>query len=60
SPRAAQVLAKLLRANPAPNLRALGLSRAVVKPLVRIKLAAKAYPPYPLEAALLQLIDREG
>jgi len=58
SPRAAQVLAKLLRAHPAPQLRALGLSKAVVKPLQRTRLAAKAYPPFPLEAALLNLIDR--
>jgi uroporphyrinogen-III synthase len=59
SPRAAQVLAKVLKAHPAPALRALGLSRAVVKPLARTKLAAKAYPPFPLEAALLNLIDRQ-
>lgn len=58
SPRAAQVLAKFLKAHPAPNLRALGLSKAVVKPLSRIPLAGKAYPPFPLEAALLNLIDR--
>lgn len=58
SPRAAQVLAKLLKAHPAPQLRALGLSKAVVKPLARTRLAAKAYPPFPLEAALLNLIDR--
>jgi uroporphyrinogen-III synthase len=58
SPRAAQVLAKLLKAHPAPKLRALGLSKAVVKPLARTRLAAKAFPPFPLEAALLNLIDR--
>jgi uroporphyrinogen-III synthase len=56
SPRAAQALAKLLRAQPAPELRALGLSPAVLKPLARVKLAARVAPPYPLEAALLQLI----
>jgi uroporphyrinogen-III synthase len=60
SPKAARVLAKVLRAHPAPELRALGLSPAVLKPLSRVKLAAKAAPPYPLEAALLQLIDREA
>ncbi|MFZ5719785.1 MAG: uroporphyrinogen-III synthase [Pseudomonadota bacterium] len=59
SPRAAQVLAKVLKAHPAPQLRALGLSKAVVKPLARTRLAAKAYPPFPLEAALLNLIDRQ-
>jgi len=58
SPRAAQVLARLLKAHPAPELRALGLSKAVVKPLARTRLAAKAFPPFPLEAALLNLIDR--
>jgi uroporphyrinogen-III synthase len=58
SPRAAQALARLVRAHPAPELRALGLSPAVLKPLARVKLAAKLAPPYPLEAALLQLIDR--
>lgn len=58
SPRAAQVLAKLLKAHPAPGLRALGLSKAVVKPLARTRMAAKTFPPFPLEAALLNLIDR--
>ncbi len=58
SPRAAQVLAGLLKLYPAPKLRALGLSKAVVKPLARVTLAAKAFPPMPLEGALLNLIDR--
>lgn len=58
SPRAAQVLARLLKAHPAPELRALGLSKAVVKPLARTRMAAKVFPPFPLEAALLNLIDR--
>lgn len=58
SPRAAQVLASLIRAHPAPTLRALGLSKAVVKPLARAKLAARAFPSMPLEGALLNLIDR--
>lgn len=58
SPRASQVLAKVLKAHPAPRLRALGLSKAVVKPLARTPMAAKAFPPFPLEAALLNLIDR--
>jgi uroporphyrinogen-III synthase len=52
------VLAKLLKAHPAPQMRALGLSKAVVKPLARTKMAAKIFPPFPLEAALLNLIDR--
>jgi uroporphyrinogen-III synthase len=59
SPRAAQVLARMLKAHPAPKLRALGLSKAVIKPLARTPLAAKAHPPFPLEAALLNLIDRQ-
>jgi uroporphyrinogen-III synthase len=58
SPRAARALAQVLRGHPAPTMRALGLSKEVLKPLVRAKLAGKAAPPYPLEAALLQLIDK--
>lgn len=58
SARAAQVLAKLLRAHPAPRMRALGLSKAVVKPLARVPMAGKTFPPFPLEGALLNLIDR--
>jgi uroporphyrinogen-III synthase len=57
SPRAAKALAKVLKANPAPNLRVLGLSKAVVQPLQWTKLAAKSYPPAPLESALINLID---
>ena len=57
SPRAAQVLAQLLKAHPAPKLRALGLSKAVVQPLGRIRMGGKAFPPLPLESALLKLID---
>lgn len=58
SPRAAQVLAAVLKAHPAPKLRALGLSKAVVKPLARTPLASRAFPSMPLEGALLNLIDR--
>jgi uroporphyrinogen-III synthase len=60
SPKAAQVLAGVLKAHPAPKLRALGLSKAVVKPLARAKVGPKAFPPMPLEGALLNLIDRSG
>lgn len=60
SPRAAQVLAKMLKAHPAPQLKVLGLSKAVIKPLQRTPLAAKAFPPFPLEAALLNLIERNA
>lgn len=59
SPKAAQVLAALLKTNPAPKLRALGLSRAVVKPLARAKVAERAFPSMPLEGSLLNLIDRK-
>jgi uroporphyrinogen-III synthase len=59
SPRAAKALAKVLKAHPAPRLRALGLSRAVIQPLARTPLAAKVHPPFPLEAALLNLIERQ-
>jgi len=58
SPRAAKALAAVLKAHPAPKLRALGLSKAVMKPLARIPLAARAFPSLPLEGALLNLIDR--
>jgi uroporphyrinogen-III synthase len=58
SPRAAQVLAALLKTSPAPKLRALGLSKAVLRPLARAKLGARDYPSMPLEGALLNLIDR--
>lgn len=58
SPKAAQALAQLLKTNPQPGMRALCLSKAVMKPLARTKLAAKVFAPFPLEAALLNLIDR--
>jgi len=60
SPRAAQALNAVLKLYPAPKLRALGLSKAVVKPLARAKLAARAFPSMPLEGALLNLIDRSS
>ncbi len=58
SPSAARVLAGVLKLHPAPKLRVLGLSKAVMRPLARTKLAGKAFPAFPLEAALLNLIDR--
>jgi uroporphyrinogen-III synthase len=58
SPRAAKALAGVLKAHPAPALKVFGLSKAVMKPLARTPLAARAFPPFPLEAALLNLIDR--
>lgn len=58
SPKAARVLAGLLKSHPAPQLRALGLSKAVLRPLARTPLTAKVSAPFPLEAAMLNLIDR--
>jgi uroporphyrinogen-III synthase len=58
SPKAALALAQVLKAHPAPGLRALGLSPAVIRPLARAGLAERAAPPMPLEAALLNLIGR--
>lgn len=60
SPKAARTLALVLKAHPAPQLRALGLSKAVIRPLARAKLAGRAYAPLPLETALLNLIDRSA
>jgi uroporphyrinogen-III synthase len=48
----------VLKAHPAPGLRALGLSPAVIRPLARAGLAERTSPPMPLEAALLNLIGR--
>jgi uroporphyrinogen-III synthase len=58
SPKAALALAAMLKASPQPRMRALCLSKAVMKPLARTKMAAKVFAPFPLEAALLNLIDR--
>lgn len=60
SPKGSRTLAKLLRRRPAPQLHALCLSPAVLKPLSRAKLARKAAAPIPIEAALLNLIDRRA
>ncbi|MFO1014053.1 MAG: uroporphyrinogen-III synthase [Caulobacteraceae bacterium] len=58
SPKGAKALAKCLRKTPAPQLRALCLSKAVAKPLARAKLAQLASSPLAVEAGLLNLIDR--
>lgn len=60
SPSAAKALAGVLKMHPAPKLRVLGLSKAVIKPLARTPLGGRAFPPFPLEAALLNLIDRSS
>lgn len=58
SPKAALALADLLTIHPMPALKVLGLSGAVLQPLARANIAHKAFAPFPLEAALLNLIDR--
>ena len=58
SAKAAQALADLLADHPLPRLRALCLSRSVMKPLAHALISAKVFAPMPLEAALLNLIDR--
>jgi uroporphyrinogen-III synthase len=60
SPRGAQALAGLLKAHPAPHLRALCLSRAVSQPLTRARtagrLAGVVAARLPTEEDLLQLL----
>ena len=58
SAKAAQALAGVLRTYPKPNLRVLALSKAVLLPLGRTPTAEQVFAPFPLEAALLNLIDR--
>lgn len=60
SAKAAKALASVLKVQPLPGLKVLGLSKAVLKPLARAPLAAKVFAPFPLEAALLNLIDRQA
>jgi uroporphyrinogen-III synthase len=60
SAKAARAMAAVLRAaesaNPGP--RAIGISREALKPLLRTKLAGRAAPAFPLEAGMLDLIDK--
>lgn len=58
SPKAARALAKLLRGRELPNLRLLCLSQAVAKPVARTKVREVVRAPFPIEAALLNLIGR--
>lgn len=58
SAKGGQALAGLLARRPNPGLKALGMSRAVLAPLAETPLAGRAFPPIPLEAALLNLINR--
>ncbi|MDG2521194.1 uroporphyrinogen-III synthase [Caulobacter segnis] len=63
SPRAAKALAPILGRQPAPRLRALCISRAAAAPLkapqAKGKLGGVAFAPFPIETALLNLIDRQ-
>jgi uroporphyrinogen-III synthase len=58
SPRAAATLAAWLAKRPRPGLRALCLSSAIARPLAKTPLRQLASAPFPIEAALLNLIDR--
>lgn len=58
SPKAAKTLAGVLRKRDAAHLRVLCLSPAVAKPLVRAKVREVVRAPFPIEAALLNLIGR--
>jgi uroporphyrinogen-III synthase len=58
SPKGAEALAELLKAHPRPDLRVLAISKAALRPLARAALADRASAPFPLEAAMLNLIDR--
>lgn len=57
SAKAARGLAARLKAAPRPELRVVGLSRAAIQPLARVPLAARLFPPKPLEAEALNLLD---
>lgn len=58
SPKAARALAELLKTRDAAHLRLLCLSQAVARPLARAKVREVASAPFPIEAALLNLIGR--
>ena len=58
SAKGAQALAAVLAVHPQPRLKVLGLSKAVLVPLADTPLAGLTSAPFPLEAALLNLIDR--
>jgi uroporphyrinogen-III synthase len=58
SPKGAEALAELLKAHPQPRLRVLAISKAALRPLARTAVADRASAPFPLEAAMLNLIGR--
>lgn len=60
SPKAARAVARVLRGKAAPGLRLLCLSPAVARPVARAKVREVVRAPFPIEAALLNLIGRGG
>ncbi len=58
SPRAAKALAVALRGRDVSHLRLVCLSGNVAKPVARMKVREVARAPFPIEAALLNLIGR--
>lgn len=58
SPKAARALARILRGRSQPGLRLLCLSQAVARPVARTNVREVARAPFPIEAALLNLIGR--
>jgi uroporphyrinogen-III synthase len=58
SPKAARVLKDWLKARPAPGLKVFGLSKAVIRPLMRTELAERSAAAEPNEDALLELLQR--
>ncbi|HEY9235827.1 MAG TPA: uroporphyrinogen-III synthase [Phenylobacterium sp.] len=59
SPKGGKALAAVLEAQPQPHLRLLAMSQAALAPLLGTPAAARLSSPFPLEAALLNLIDRQ-
>lgn len=60
SAKGGRALAAVLEAHPQPHLRLLAMSEAALAPLAQTAAAAKAAAPFPLEAALLNLLDLES
>jgi uroporphyrinogen-III synthase len=58
SPKAAKALHEVLKKRDAAHLRVLCLSPAVARPLARAKVREVVSAPFPIEAALLNLIGR--
>lgn len=57
SPRAGRILAEILAAHPTPTLKALCISPAVAETLTNAGLAQVIAAPFPVESALLDLIN---